>query len=65
MSVSKHLNFNQIIKEKRCKKCKKKFIAAPQHVYKENGSYYCSWTCYNHRHDTEVVKDDQGRTETA
>lgn len=37
--------------EKRCAKCGKIFIAAPFHIYKDNGEYYCKWTCYNHRED--------------
>lgn len=62
MSISKTLTYNQIIPTKTCRKCKKKFIAAPEHRFREKGAWYCSWTCYNHRHDTEVVKYDQRRT---
>ena len=35
--------------EVRCPKCGKKFVPAPQHVYKENKKTYCTWTCFNHR----------------
>ncbi len=64
MSVSKTLNYNQLIPEKRCRKCHKKFIDAPEHRYREGSAYYCSWHCYLHRHDKEAVKNDQGTTET-
>ena len=64
MSISKTLNYNQLIPEKRCRKCKKMFIAAPEHIYREGSAFYCSWTCYLHRHDKEAVKNDQGTTET-
>ena len=57
------VTFLNIIPEKRCKKCGKYFIAAPLHIYKEYGKYYCSWTCYLHRKDREVKKkDDKGTT---
>lgn len=36
---------------KKCAKCGKKFYPAPQHVFKENSKWYCTWTCYNHRKD--------------
>ena len=64
MSISKTLNYNQLIPEKRCRKCHKKFIAAPEHRYREGSAFYCSWHCYLHRHDKEAVKNDQGTTET-
>lgn len=35
----------------KCKKCGKQFAPAPQHVYKDEGRYYCTWTCFNHRKD--------------
>jgi hypothetical protein len=47
-------NLNVIIKEKKCAKCGKNFIVAVEHRYKEGGKYYCSWTCYNHRHDEQT-----------
>lgn len=37
--------------ELRCPMCGKRFIPAPQHIYKENRKIYCSWTCFNHRND--------------
>lgn len=36
-----------------CPICGKLFIPAPQHIYKENGKVYCSWTCFCRR----VVKE--------
>lgn len=50
------------LQEKKCKKCGKRFIAAPMHIYKEGGKYYCSWTCYLHRKDKEAPKHDQRTT---
>lgn len=44
-----------IIREEKCKKCGKNFIVQYGHIYKENRKYYCSWTCYNHRHDKETT----------
>ena len=32
-----------------CPKCRKVFIPAPQHVFRDGRGFYCSWTCYNHR----------------
>ena len=56
------VNFNQIIPQKKCRKCGKYFIPAPMHVYRVGSKYYCSWTCYNHRNDLEVTKKDDKRT---
>ena len=53
---------NDFLPEKKCKKCGKSFIPSPLHVYKDKGKYFCSWTCYNHRKDTEVKKRDKGTT---
>lgn len=39
---------------KKCPKCGKRFISAPYHVFKEDGKYYCSWTCFNHRKDKKT-----------
>lgn len=39
--------------ERTCKKCGKLFVPAPQHVFVDNGDFYCSWTCFNHRNDNE------------
>jgi uncharacterized Zn finger protein (UPF0148 family) len=33
--------------EHNCPKCGKKFIIAPFHVYKHNGTVFCSYGCYN------------------
>lgn len=56
-------SLNFIIAEKKCRKCGKKFIPAPEHRYREGSAYYCTWTCYLHRHDIEeAVKSDQGTT---
>ena len=49
-------NLNTIIAEKKCKKCGKTFIVAVEHRYREGSKYYCSWGCYNHRHDDEANK---------
>lgn len=49
-------------REKVCKKCKKRFIAAPEHIYRVDHKFYCSWTCYLHRNDKEAVKNDQRTT---
>ena len=57
-------SMNEIIPEKKCRKCGKTFIPAVEHRYREGSAYYCSWTCYLHRHDKEAVKHDQGTTET-
>ena len=48
-----------LIPEKKCRKCGKKFVPAPMHIYKEgrdHTKWYCSWTCYNHRKDKEGTK---------
>lgn len=58
-----YTNLNAILPEKKCRKCGKRFIAAPMHIYRDGAKYYCSWTCYLHRKDTEVrKKNDQGTT---
>lgn len=51
-----------LLPEKRCKKCGKNFIPAPMHRYRDRSKWYCSWTCYNHRNDREVKKNDEGTT---
>lgn len=48
--------------EKYCAGCGKYFIAASQHIYRVGTQFYCSWTCYLHRNDWEVKKDDKGGT---
>ena len=61
--AKQRVTFLNIIPEKKCNKCGKYFIAAPEHIYKEHSKYYCSWTCYLHRKDREVKKkDDKGTT---
>jgi hypothetical protein len=49
-------SFYEIIPERKCAKCGKTFIMAVEHIYREGAKIYCSWTCYNHRHDKEGVK---------
>ena len=39
---------------KKCRKCGKKFIAAPLHIYRDQAKWYCSWTCFNHRKDKKT-----------
>lgn len=36
-----------------CPACGKRFIPAPQHIYRENYKTYCSWTCFYHRNDNK------------
>ena len=36
-----------MIKELTCHECKKKFIPAPYHIYKEYGRWFCKWSCLN------------------
>lgn len=45
------------IREKKCAKCGKLFISAPQHIYREKSKWFCSWTCYNHRNN-EIEKEN-------
>lgn len=40
------------MKEMNCPVCGRLFIRSPNHLYKEGSMYYCSWTCFNHRHQT-------------
>ena len=54
--------YDSFFPEKKCKKCRKSFIPAPLHKYKDGSKYYCSWTCYLHRNDPEAKKDDKGTT---
>lgn len=44
------------MKEEICKKCKKVFIPAPQHVYRDGRGMYCSWHCFNHRNDAKTER---------
>lgn len=49
--------------EVKCKKCKKVFIPAPQHVYRDQRGSYCSWHCFNHRKDKKKKGEkDESRT---
>ncbi len=43
--------------ERKCAKCGKKFIAQQYHRFREGDTYYCTWTCYNHRDDGEPKRD--------
>lgn len=49
------------IPEKKCRRCGRNFVPAPEHRFKEQigGTlrYYCSWTCYNHRKDKTEERD--------
>ena len=45
-----------MLEEYFCPVCGKRFIPAPQHIYKDKGKIYCSWTCYNHRGDVQEQK---------
>jgi hypothetical protein len=40
----------------KCKKCKKSFVPAPEHVFKTGKVFFCCWTCFNHRNDGKAVK---------
>lgn len=55
------LSLDVLLREKKCKKCGKLFIAAPEHRYREGSKFYCSWTCYLHRND-KVEKTNDKRT---
>lgn len=41
--------------ERKCAKCGKVFLAAPEHIYKtgtnRHNKWFCSWTCYYHRNE--------------
>lgn len=54
-----------ILPEKKCKKCGKTFIPAPEHMYRAGSRrvfWYCSYTCYLHRNDKEKKVDDKRTT---
>lgn len=51
--------YNTII-EMPCAKCGRIFVPAPEHVFRDNHKWYCSWTCYNHRYDG-AKKGRQGK----
>lgn len=49
--------------EKKCARCGRVFIPAPKHIYKAPGKdgrlkFYCCWTCYNHRKDGAIKKEE-------
>ena len=37
--------------EKKCAKCGKVFLAAPQHIYRKQSKSNTTWTCFNHKDD--------------
>ena len=53
--------YPRIIPVRTCKKCGKQFISAVEHMYRDHGAWYCSWTCYKHRNDWGDFKNDKGR----
>ena len=62
MMYERH-TLNQMLPEKTCKKCGKRFLPAPEHRFRVGNKWYCKWTCYLHRNDKEVkMKYDEGRT---
>jgi hypothetical protein len=42
--------------QSKCPKCGKNHIPAPQHVFKDDKGFYCSWTCFFHRNDGKQKK---------
>lgn len=34
-------------KDRVCYECKKKFLPAPYHMFKDGKRWFCKWTCYN------------------
>lgn len=45
------ITLEDVLPEKYCAKCGKRFIPAPEHIFKAGSKYYCKWTCYLHRND--------------
>ena len=45
--------------EKNCPVCGKRFIPAPEHVYKYNGWYFCSYTCDKQRFKFKSKKNSR------
>lgn len=39
-----------------CRKCGKEFFPTPYHRFVEGYKKWCSWTCFNHRHEGEIKK---------
>ncbi len=50
-----HVNW---FNEKKCAKCGKVFLAAPEHIYRDKGKseWYCTWKCFNHKDDEKNKK---------
>lgn len=42
---------------KHCKKCGKEIFPTYEWAYKEGSKYYCSWKCFNHRHDGKEKRE--------
>lgn len=40
-----------------CKKCNKEIFPTYEWAYKEGSKYYCSWKCFNHRHDGKKKRE--------
>lgn len=34
------------MKQAKCPECKKKFMHSPEHVYRRDNKFYCSYTCF-------------------
>lgn len=62
MKTKSELTLSRILRVKKCKKCGKRFIAAPEHRFHVGEKFYCSWTCYLHRDDKVEKKDDKRTT---
>ena len=45
------------MREEKCQKCGKIFCPAPEHVFVENGKFWCKPTCWLHRHDGKPKVD--------
>lgn len=41
------MNDAHYFKERICYECKKKFLPAPYHIYRDERKWFCKWTCYN------------------
>ena len=61
MMYDRH-TLNLLLPEKKCRKCGKVFIPAPEHQFRVGKAYYCKWTCYLHRNDKEAKTDDERTT---
>lgn len=42
-----------MFREAKCEMCGKTFIPTYEWVYRTYDKYYCSYHCYNHRHDVK------------